>query len=206
MKRVALLAVVLAGGCLRDTLFHCTSDSQCGSDGQCDGATSFCTVPDSNCIYGRRYSEYSGSDTNRCVLPGTMPDAGPGCGPDFTALPGVPGHLYHLFTTPSDFASQRTACAVQGGNTYLAIPDDATELAALVTLAAQPAVWVGIDDLVVEGNFLTVRGQPATFLPWAAGQPDDAPPGEDCVAALSADTFDDQQCSNMLPAVCECEP
>jgi len=205
VTRLALLAVLLAGGCLRDTEFHCTSDSQCGSDGQCDGTVGFCTVPDSNCVYGRRYSEYSGSYTNTCMMPNQV-DAGMGCAPGFTTLPGVSTHLYHLFTTPADFTSQRTACAAQGGITYLAIPDDANELQALVTQSGVPALWVGIDDIVVEGNYLTVRGQPETYLPWASGQPDNAPPGEDCVAALSSATYDDDQCSLSLPAVCECEP
>ena len=207
MRAAALLVVALAAGCLRDTEFHCMTDTQCGSDGRCEATTGFCSVPDANCVLGRRYAAFSGAYTNQCVM---MVDAGidtgRGCAPSFSALPGVPGHLYYLFTTPSDFTTQRTACAAQGGTTYMAIPDDAAELQALVTLAAQPAVWVGIDDLIVEGNYLTVRGQPATFLPWAAGQPDNAPPGEDCVAALAAGTLDDQQCSSSLRAICECEP
>lgn len=200
-----MLAVVLAGGCLRDTEFHCTSDSQCGSDGQCDGPTTFCTVPDSNCVLGRRYSEYSGSYTNRCVMANPV-DAGLGCAPGFVGILGAGSHLYHQFTTPADFTSQRTACAAQGGITYLAIPDDQNELQALVSATAQPAFWVGIDDMVVQGNYMTVRGQPATFLPWAPGQPDNAGSGEDCVAALGSATLDDQACANKLPAVCECEP
>ena len=207
MKAAVLLVAALAGGCLRDTEFHCTSDAQCGTDGQCESASGYCSVPDTNCVYGRRYAAFSGALTNRCVTPiDAGVDTGMGCAPMFSALPGVPGHLYYLFTTTSDFTSQRTACAAQGGITYLAIPDDANELQALYTLAAQPAVWVGIDDEVVEGNYLTVRGQPATFLPWAASQPDNAPPGEDCVAAISASTLDDQQCTNKLRAICECEP
>lgn len=207
MKATALvtaLAAALGGGCVRDSsAFQCTMDSQCGSDGVCE-AVGYCSVPDANCVQGRRYSEYSGSDTGQCVV---RADAGVSkCAPSFAALPGTTGHLYYLFTTPSDFTTQRSACAAQGTTTYLAIPDDAAELQAIVALAAQPAVWVGLTDQVVEGTFMTVRGMPAPFLPWAAGQPDDKPPGEDCVAALPDSTLDDQQCSNSLRAVCECEP
>jgi hypothetical protein len=200
-----MLALVLVAGCLRDTEFHCTSDQQCGSGGQCDGPTGYCTVPDSNCVLGRRYADFSGSDTNKCVLPSSTVDAGPGCAPGFAPLAGVTGHLYRLFSTPSDFNSQRGACSVQGGITYLAIPDDQTELGAIVALAASPTVWVGIDDLVVPNTYQTVRGQPATFLPWATGQPNNAG-SADCVGALNTGTLADLKCTQSLPAVCECEP
>lgn len=208
MKRAALIAIALAGGCLRDTQFHCTADTQCGAGGTCDPGLGYCTVPDSNCVMGRRYSEYSGPYTNRCVLPvvGDGGIDGPGCAPGFSALPGVPTHMYQLITTPADFTTQRQACAMKGGITYLTIPDDQNELQALVTLAAQPAVWVGIDDIIAEGNYMTVRGQPATFLPWAPGQPDNAPPAENCIAALSSAQLDDQKCTISQLAICECEP
>jgi len=204
MKLVVLAAVALTG-CLRQTEFHCSNDTECGTQGQCE-SNGFCSVPDINCITGRHYTSFSGDLTNRCVL---GPDApGPSkCAPAFGPLPGVPDHVYFLFTTDADYDSQKGACSVQGPGSYLAIPDDVIELAALTTLASQPSMWVGVDDELVEGNYVTSRGQPAPFLPWGAGQPDDQPPGEDCVAAIaSGNTYDDQPCSNSLRAVCECEP
>jgi hypothetical protein len=209
LKALLLVMIAATGACLRDTEFHCMADSQCGSNGTCDLASTFCTVPDTNCVLGRRYAEFSGALTNHCVVPGDGGvDAGNTCGPNFSPLSGAPGHLYHLFTVASDFTTQRNACSVQGGVTYLAIPDEIPELQAILALAAQPTIWVGIDDQVTEGNYLTVRGQPAPFLPWASGQPNNSGggSGEDCVAALSDGTYDDQNCSNALPAVCECEP
>ncbi len=206
--KLAIAVLVLATGCLRDTEFHCTDSSECGANGECE-ANGFCSVPDPNCVDGRRYTSYSGSLTNQCVtsdggLPG---EGGMGCSPGFLPLPGVPGHLY--FAVPAaDFTTQRTTCAALGGITYLAIPDDAAELAAIVNAGGQPAIWVGIDDEVVEGMYVTVRGQPATYLPWAPGQPDNKgpPPGEDCIAALSSNQYDDQDCTQSLSALCECEP
>jgi hypothetical protein len=203
MKAALLVIAALAGGCLRSSDFHCMADSQCGSGGMCEIDVGYCSVPDSNCVQGRRYTEYSGSYTNQCVI---RPDASVSqCAPGFMTLPGAPGHQYHLFTTPGDFMTQRTACAAQGPTSYLAIPDTAPELQAIVALAAQPKVWVGIDDLVVVGNFLTVRGMTPAYLPWAAGQPDNKPNAQ-CVDALPDGTIEDQVCSSSLPAVCECEP
>lgn len=205
--KIAVVVALAATGCLRDTEFHCTSNGECGSDGQCE-VTGFCSVPDSNCIGGRRYTSYSGSLTNTCVMAGDagVPgEAGMGCSPGFLPLPGVTGHEYFAVTAAADFTTQRTTCAMLGGITYLAIPDDATELAALVALQTQPGIWIGVDDEVVTGTYDTVRGQPATFLPWAPGQPTNSPAAQ-CVEALSSDTYQDQKCSTMLQAVCECEP
>jgi hypothetical protein len=90
---------------------------------------------------------------------------------------------------------------------YLAVPDDATELQAILTLAASD-VWVGIGDAATENTFVTVLGGVPAILPWAAGQPDDSGGGgSDCVMALSASaTYDDRRCSTTAIAVCECEP
>jgi hypothetical protein len=158
-------------------------------------------------VQGRRYSEYSGSETGQCVI---RVDAGVSkCAPSFAALPGVTGHLYYLFTTPSDFTSQRSACAAQGPTTYLAIPDDATELGALDTLAGATATyWVGISDTATEGTWLTVKGGTQTFLPWETGHPITTPPNNqnDCVRVVTADAkFFDDKCNTQLAAICECE-
>jgi hypothetical protein len=75
----------------------------------------------------------------------------------------------------------------------------------VLTLAGT-RIWVGVDDLATEGTFLTVLGMPATFLPWAAGQPDNKPPGEDCVHASSAtQLYSDERCGLSARSVCECD-
>jgi len=211
MRALALLAALAAGGCLRDTQFHCGLDSDCTLTGETGGRCEpdgFCSFPDSNCVTGRHYSDHSGNLSNFCVAP--PGDGGfegnQNCSPAFQPLAGTSGHLYQLFATASDFLTQRGTCAVQGPAAYLAIPDDASELQALMTLSAAPQIWVGFTDEVAEGQFLTVRGDPPLFLPFAPGQPDDAPPGEDCVSALSNGQIEDDRCDLTFPMVCECEP
>jgi hypothetical protein len=209
--RSALAIVALAGttGCLRDTVFHCATDSDCNlssTPGICE-AEGFCSVDDRNCASGRAFNEFSGSLSRSCV---GIPDAGIDqgrCSEAFTPVLGAPGHFYFLFTVTDTFENQEGACGAQGPSTYISIPDTASELAALLDLGGEPTLWMGITDRVTEGTFITLRGALPTILPWATGQPDDSPPGQDCVAGITADaTLQDDSCDLTLRAICECEP
>jgi Lectin C-type domain len=217
--RAVLVTALAASGCLRAAAFECASDVQCtrtGAQGTCE-AVGFCSFPDATCGSGRRFGEVSGTYTQQCVGEGgdgsdasigggvTVPD-GLGCPIGYAILTGVPNRVYRRIATATTWDSQVTACRADGANVYLAIPDSATELQAILTLASSDA-WVGVGDATTENSFVTVlEGAPA-FLPWAAGQPDDSGGGSDCVTALSASaTYDDRRCSADAIAVCECEP
>jgi len=217
--RAALVMAMLASGCLKAAAFECASDPQCtraGTQGTCE-TVGFCSFPDSTCTSGRRFGDVSGPYTQRCVgdvaggsdaaIDGgfTVPD-GLGCPVGYAILTGVPNRVYRRIGTAETWDSQVTACRADGANVYLAIPDSATELQAILTLASSD-VWVGIGDAVTENSFVTVLGGVPAFLPWAANQPDDSGGGSDCVMALSASaTYDDRRCITTASAVCECEP
>jgi len=115
---------------------------------------------------------------------------------------GTAGHRYRLITTSSSWQAHRDLCALDGA--FLAIPGELSELGAILVLAGS-TIWVGINDLVVENTFVDVLDMPATFLPWSAGQPDNDPPGEDCVLASNVTTqLTDERCADPHRAVCEC--
>jgi hypothetical protein len=159
----------------------------------------------------------SGPLSGECVGEIAMPPGdgppidGPaaGCPADYAPLAGgSPGHVYRKAPNSLDWVAQNDFCRTTSLSAYLAVPDDATELMNLHTLAGG-TFWVGVNDLVTEGTYAKVTGGTATFLPWAAGQPDDAGgAGQDCVAA-TATSFSDEDCTGTganRPAVCECEP
>jgi hypothetical protein len=211
------LAVLLLApaGCLRATEYRCTSSDQCGAGGTCQ-ASGYCSFADSSC--GQRYGAQAGPYANQCVGSSDGPDAGTDgmattdaanhCPSTFVTIAGgTPGHRYKAQATTENWQLQVNACRAASTFAYLAIPDDAGELAALDTLAgASASYWVGIDDLTTEGTFLTVKNVPATFLPWDPPAPDNAGPGEDCVEAITAlAKLNDQRCNMQLPAICECE-
>jgi hypothetical protein len=221
------IVVLAMTGCLRTTQYRCESSSACGVGGVCE-AEGFCSVPDGACASGRRFGDAAGALAGQCVGETTpeldggpeLVDAiatdanatvdappGPGCPAGYDPLPGAPGHLYRRLTTTEAWATQQAACAATSSSAYLAVPDDLAELQALATLSGVARFWVGINDLVTEGTFVTVLGAPATFLPWEPGAPNDGGGGEDCVEAISATAqLNDQRCNTKLAAICECAP
>jgi hypothetical protein len=214
--RAALLVLplTLCAACLRQIEFRCSADSQC-APGLCQTAVGYCSFSDSACSSGQRFGELAGPYAELCVDDFPMPpdagvDASPdgppvGCPGNFTTMTGGnPGHLYRASLNNMVWLDQDNFCKALSPRAYLAVPDDAAELTSL-HMRAGGTFWVGVSDRVTEGVFIQSIGGAATFLPWAAGEPDDAGSGQDCVRA-DATTFSDDNCSASRQAVCECAP
>ena len=100
-----------------------------------------------------------------------------------------------------------------GTNTYLASPDDQTELTAIIAAAAQARIWVGVSDSTENTYAKTGGGTiPMNDTMWDASEPDNSPVGGgggqgDCVSAsMTSGKLADDACNTSYPAVCECEP
>lgn len=125
---------------------------------------------------------------------------------------GQDNHVYRRISTTATHVNQHAACYADTGSTgrsYLGIPDNASELLAMNSLApAGVRWWIGLHDGINEGTFVTITTNTAhTFLPWAAGQPDNVPAQADCVEVNHAtQTFFDNDCLATNVAICECEP
>jgi Lectin C-type domain len=207
----AIIAVLAQVSCMRATEFHCTTSGQCDPNGTCE-RTGYCSIPDGACPSGSRYTDAAGDEANQCVGGGgggdaagdVPPDGDTRCPVGYAGLANGQGnHRYLRIASSRQWDDQRSACA-NAANTYLAIPDDAVELAAITTLGAG-RVWLGLTDEATEGTFLTVRGAAATFLPWEPG----APGGDgrdDCVEGIPTTELNDERCDRDRPAICECEP
>jgi hypothetical protein len=195
------LAAVAVTGCLRDTEFRCMQDSDCETMGHCE-AIGFCSVGDAQCATGRRFSESAGQGLASTCVPATAGSAGR-CPVDFVAVGGS-AHRYKRLAAVSVSWDQARAMCEQISGTYLLVPDDATELSELANITSLP-VWIGLDDLAVQGMFMTVKNARATFTPWAANEPSTRS-GQDCVRAISATQIATDQCGVKRAAICECEP
>lgn len=211
-------AAAMTAGCLRATAFKCASDGDCGAGGACE-ANGYCSVANASCQgTGRSYSESAGQGLSNTCVPGSEPGPDAGVIPDapidgmtasrcpspYAAINGSP-HVYKAIQNVS-WDQAKTMCGLTSASAYLAIPDDATELANLATIATVP-FWVGIDDQLNQGNFVTVKGAPfPTNSPlWAPGEPNTTG-GQDCVTAKSATQLATDKCGTRHDAVCECEP
>jgi hypothetical protein len=227
MPRLAAIAIAIAvaasAGCIKSAAFECSMDSQCehaGVAGTCE-AVGACSFPDTTCSSGRRYGSAAGAHSDRCVGDDDSDiDAGPGdgntgdggpdaptdpCPASYAALAGAGSHLYRLVATPNAWANQRSTCRADGNQAQLALPDNAAELQAISTLASAPS-WLDISDASLEGNYVSSGNVTATFLPWAASEPDNAG-NQDCVRALLGGLLiETEQCTTLSVAVCECVP
>jgi hypothetical protein len=233
MRAYLILAGALAAssGCIRAGAFACETDTECtrnGEPGTCE-ANGLCSFGDATCASGRRFGEHAGGYSDRCVdsagavvdagvaidaaptdaaidgdVDAAPPDAATGCPAGYAPLPGVPSHYYKRLGE-AGWTNQRSACGSEPANVYLAIPDDEAELLALVALAGERA-WVGISDAGSEGDYVTVQGTPATYLPWGPSEPDNNG-NQDCVRALATGGAIETATGGMTAvAVCECAP
>lgn len=218
----AAIGALVGAGCLRKTEFKCSESTQCGAGGACE-STGFCSFADPDCASGRRYADYAGTTySNQCVggdgdIDGGVdgpPDDGPmgdgadGCPTSYSTTIGT--HKYRVIATSAAWMAQRNLCAADGGNTYLASPDDQTELDAIIAAANVARVWVGISDST-EGTYATTAGGtiPDNDPMWDPSEPDNSPVSgggqADCVSAAGGELADDS-CNATYPAVCECVP
>lgn len=219
MRAIAICVVLAAtaAGCLRGTAFRCESNTDCGTTGTCE-SIGYCSIANAGCVdTGRSYTESAGQGLANTCVTSVNPDAGLDAGADASIdgmiNVGCPSgyaeiagslHRYKSLVNVSWDDAQRS-CKQTSASAYLAVPDDETELANLATIAAAP-FWIGLDDKTTENTFVTQQGAPATFKPWAMGEPDNGPPDEDCVNAISGTEIATDRCGNRHAAVCECEP
>ncbi len=216
MRAWLLVFLLPAVGCLRNTSFKCDTSDQCGAGGTCQ-PTHYCSVPDSTC--GQKYGPQAGDLSGTCVGTNGIDagvdspvskmdaaiDAAGSCPSDYMTLSGAPaGHSFKLLTNATDWVSQRSAC--NGARTFLAAPASTAELAALDTLAGANALyWIGVDDLQTAGSWMTVKMTMQSFLPWAPTYPTNNPNAQCVEVVTAAGQFQNDRCTTLLPAICECE-
>lgn len=209
-----LLVTANLGACVKSNAFQCEGDnSRCTGDGARCEADGFCSAPSAACSSGFQYSDTAGDLAGTCVggeptPDGPTSDAPPdspsgGCNADFATLTnGNPGHKYKLITVADDWLAQQDTVCVAANGGYLAIPDDAAELAALVGLAGNGNLWIGVSDRATEGDYREVLNNTVyTSLPIDDGNGNQN--AQDCVG-VKAGALETDDCNDTRIVVCEC--
>lgn len=112
------------------------------------------------------------------------------------------------------YSKAHDICKKQGG--VLAAPDSEAENAQLVDLlpgSEHDRLWLGISDgkaegtwsrhvRLVAGDFTYYSDEPATYVNWAAGQPDGGA-GENCAEMWSTGVWNDAPCGAPKPFACD---
>ena len=65
------------------------------------------------------------------------------------------------------------------------------------------ALWLGINDIDIEGTFQYATGGNLVFTNWSGGQPDNYGGTQDCVYSKILGNWDDFTCNTKLSSICE---
>jgi hypothetical protein len=108
------------------------------------------------------------------------------------------GNSYRIVVGDASWLDANAACIAEGA--HLPIVDDAIEAA-----NGQIGDWIGITDVAVEDEWRTLRGDIATYLPWASGEPDGGTL-ENCGRLDDASgLFEARDCASLRDFSCECD-
>jgi hypothetical protein len=135
----------------------------------------------------------------------TMPDAQvfmPACLTASTYTEGPTGHRYRVLTGLPTYDTMFDQCAADGA--HPAVVDSMAENMYLASLIGGDT-WIGFDDLTTEGTFRWATGATPSFLGWVGSEPNQSG-NEDCTTLTPDGAWNDIECYQGYPGICECDP
>uniref|UniRef100_A0A2A4K0C8 C-type lectin domain-containing protein n=1 Tax=Heliothis virescens TaxID=7102 RepID=A0A2A4K0C8_HELVI len=126
--------------------------------------------------------------------------------PDYTYIEATQS-FYKFHRTPLPWLEAKARCALEGA--ILFHPADYAEAQDTLSFwsATQPAIkgiYLGISDILSEGNFVTVDGKPIAdvYSNWLPKQPDNHK-NEDCATMTQGGLMNDVMCSGRHSFICK---
>jgi len=96
----------------------------------------------------------------------------------------IGSRLFHISETPGDWSQAVETCRGLGG--YIAYIKDQDELTALAERLDDKHYWLGINDLVSKGTYVSeASGKKPKFFKWRSGEPNNVGGVERCVELLN---------------------
>ncbi len=114
--------------------------------------------------------------TTQCGSCGSVP-------PNTIDMGSFNGSHYYCTNSPFQWTNGQAFAASYGG--YLASIGTSAENQYLANILQLPDAFIGLNDLVTEGQFVWANNQPLSFTNWAPGQPGNNTGNEDVVTMLS---------------------
>ncbi|KAH9488667.1 C-type mannose receptor 2 [Bulinus truncatus] len=113
-------------------------------------------------------------------------------------------YCYKVFSEGITWHNATDRCQKLGG--YLpSIPDDTTDrfIRNLISNTKDTKrVWIGLNDLSIEKEYIWSDGSPYKFANWSDGQPDSDDKTEDCVEIFSSGGWNDIDCYYLNHYIC----
>jgi len=114
-------------------------------------------------------------------------------------------YLYEVVATVV-WDDSRQACQDQGGDlATVTSGEEAAFIKQSFDGATMDHVWVGLNDIAVEGTFEWIGGEPVSYTEWIAGEPNDTNMLEDCTEVRPTG-WNDRNCDALLAYLCEIDP
>lgn len=112
-------------------------------------------------------------------------------------------HAYYVCPQMLSWDAAQAHCTLFAAD-LVQVEDQAEQDFLLAQALTGPSVFIGLNDIEVEDQFVWVDGSAPGFTAWGEGEPNDALRGEDCTQlALATGLWNDIACATAAAFVCE---
>jgi hypothetical protein len=112
------------------------------------------------------------------------------------------GFAYWVCETPMAWAQARMECEARGAE-LASVHSDMENQLIVGAPAVGTSIWIGGNDLLVEGTFEWADGSDWGYENWADTEPNDVNGDEDCALVLPGGEWNDDPCTGALVFACK---
>ncbi len=121
--------------------------------------------------------------------------------PDLESATIYENHRYRLFTDACTWELAALTCQRMGG--YLVTISGHEENDFVHGLSQNNNIWLGASDILTEGTFSWVNGEPFSFTYWSAGEPNNGGGNQDGLHMYTNGLWDDDGATFQKAYICE---
>uniref|UniRef100_A0A669D8Q0 Mannose receptor, C type 1b n=2 Tax=Oreochromis niloticus TaxID=8128 RepID=A0A669D8Q0_ORENI len=135
-----------------------------------------------------------------------VPPAPPQIEQGFCSAPWIPynGHCFHLQRNTQTWSGARKACRAEGGDLVsIRNVEDQSFVISQLGYASTDELWIGLNDIRIEGLFDWSDQSHVSFTSWEYGKPGVSTDGDDCVLIRGENgNWADRSCDEQHGFIC----